>query len=389
MCPLCCHPCRHGEVSRAMRNRGIEVFILPEEQSQCRHPPEAKLHDYKSIASLHGLPPNVTALMADTHRDVGTVASSSHRKAPSLRELHRWAELTAALCSRGWAYREAIRIGFQQIYLSPEYSAFPHVLENLGALFEELWREHCTNNNGQAFFSPCMWPVAQTVTALAEDSMAFAVARDGAVTLLHVSRLSAAELGELVPGNIAAEATLVTKHAWAAAVLLPGKQLQQLLSGSDVHPNNSSGINAYLEALCALAAAGVSVQRENKDALQREGWMAAATQQLRTLLLELQVPPSSRCWQALQLARNLHTALLSGSGWLAVQQGKQLQQPGEPAWFPLIHQSMEASVLLEQASTEAPNDQPQSLLQLSYWRFKHAKVGQLETTCIAVMISRC
>lgn len=75
---------RHGEVSRAMRNRGIEIFLLPqkgeEQQQQQLEQQEAALPELQQVLALAGLPGStVPAAMAAAHAAVAEHAARRHR----------------------------------------------------------------------------------------------------------------------------------------------------------------------------------------------------------------------------------------------------------------------------------------------------------------------
>lgn len=83
--------CRHGEVSRAMRNRGIEVFLLPPhdelaagaaaEAAGSAVVPGADEHaELRQVLALAGVPGGaVPAAMAAAHSAVAAHAGQRHR----------------------------------------------------------------------------------------------------------------------------------------------------------------------------------------------------------------------------------------------------------------------------------------------------------------------
>jgi midasin len=72
---------RHGEVSRAMRNRGIEVFLLPD--TQLDNPLQSfnvGAKELETILSMEGLPGRcLTRGMANVQRALISDAAAHHR----------------------------------------------------------------------------------------------------------------------------------------------------------------------------------------------------------------------------------------------------------------------------------------------------------------------
>ncbi len=130
---------RHGEVSRAMRNRGIELCLLPPMPPAVAAPAAAtkKAAPENSAAAAAaavgacapGLAqqaqqgalrllaaegmgaggPRLLATMARTHAAVCALAAGAHRRPPGLGALGGWARLARILAQRGWAGGEALQ----------------------------------------------------------------------------------------------------------------------------------------------------------------------------------------------------------------------------------------------------------------------------------------
>lgn len=84
-------PCRHGEVSRAMRNRGIEIFLLPQAPERPVAAAAAagpagdsqqsgSLGEVQQVLALAGVPGTSLPLaMAAAHAEVAAYAAERHR----------------------------------------------------------------------------------------------------------------------------------------------------------------------------------------------------------------------------------------------------------------------------------------------------------------------
>ena len=124
---------RHGEVSRAMRNRGVEVFLpppapaaeeAPQPQEDCEpaarpdpHLSEALplLSDLQLLVSARGVPGRaLPAAMAAAHwRAAASPPTAGHR--PTLRAPLRCASLAAHLVRSGWPVLEALDAAWIQV----------------------------------------------------------------------------------------------------------------------------------------------------------------------------------------------------------------------------------------------------------------------------------
>lgn len=127
---------RHGEVSRAMRNRGIELFLLPHPASALAIASQA-LADGKEVAlestaylddldvtlQLDGLSSaEVRARLLAAYAKTAVAAAAAHRRAPSVRELRQCARLVQSLVQRGWGPGAATRAAWDQVIVRSEGS---------------------------------------------------------------------------------------------------------------------------------------------------------------------------------------------------------------------------------------------------------------------------
>ena len=139
---------RHGEVSRAMRNRGIEVCLLPpsatnEQQLLVVSTPAPAPAPEVSAASAApplsvswpagvspdprsleaavrsggaSVPPFLAAAMSAAHSRVEAACHSAHRRAPTAADLSSWSGLTMALLQRGRALPGALAAAWEATY---------------------------------------------------------------------------------------------------------------------------------------------------------------------------------------------------------------------------------------------------------------------------------
>ena len=128
---------RHGEVSRAMRNRGVEVFLLPPERPivdeknvalpppLCMPPPTPTVeNDIAKILESIGIPGGfVQTIMIAAHVNLGNFVSKPGMKGISSRDIVEWATLTLELLSRGHDVRVALSTSWSQVYMRGESSA--------------------------------------------------------------------------------------------------------------------------------------------------------------------------------------------------------------------------------------------------------------------------
>jgi midasin len=117
---------RHGEVSRAMRNRGVELFILPHTEvittakATVEHntamalpwmPLEASHPSALWALFQAGVPRlSLAQAMAATHGQCATAAAAIFSRVPTLRELRLATSIALSLMQRGYASAPAIMV---------------------------------------------------------------------------------------------------------------------------------------------------------------------------------------------------------------------------------------------------------------------------------------
>ncbi|KAL4440107.1 hypothetical protein ABPG75_003108 [Micractinium tetrahymenae] len=319
---------RHGEVSRAMRNRGIEIFLLPKHEeeaaagaagaaaqqgSQGQRQQEqqgGQQAELVQVLGLAGVPGTaVPRAMAAAHAAVAAHAAQRHRRPPGLRELLRWAALTAALASRGWQFGAALEAAWRQLYVRSDAASATGAEEAAAvaeaafqAYLQPLLQEQQQGSSGDGdliLYRPAAWPLPLGIAVFASDSAAACTSRDVAVLLLQLTVVAATELQQWGDGSAAAE-VLASRAAWAndlglaAAAAMPAAGLLRLLQGSSSSSSRSSSSSDSVTdshggtesaLLCAPAAARVFAERcgpgQHK---QRAALMAALSLQLQRLL---------------------------------------------------------------------------------------------------------
>ncbi len=125
------------QVSRAMRNRGVELFLLPPSATDTQHTqqqpaaaPAADPHAAafaalvsaadaggalaaaaRLVASNEGAAaggPGLLCALATLHVDVAAVCERAHRRPPSLADSAAWMRLARSMVERGWPLRTAL-----------------------------------------------------------------------------------------------------------------------------------------------------------------------------------------------------------------------------------------------------------------------------------------
>lgn len=185
---------RHGEVSRAMRNRGIELYLLPSTAAS----KEVGQAEAEMVLNLQGLPGyQLPECLAKTHQEVAAQAMHRHSRPPSLRELQRWGDLLVALRQQGWTLRQALVTAFEEVYLQPERS------QDAKEMSRQSLEHHCSSlllslsptPSSSRFplsgtlYRPASWPIPLSVSSFATDPVLSQALRDSDLVLYHIARL--------------------------------------------------------------------------------------------------------------------------------------------------------------------------------------------------------
>lgn len=252
------------------------------------------------------------------------------RRPPGLRELRRWAALTAALAGRGWPFAQALRTAWWQLYVRTDVAAAAGA-EEAGAVAEAAFEAHMLpllaaqrqagGSCDLVLARPAAWPQALGTAAFAADAAAACICRDAALLLQQLATLAAAELGQLQGSRLADAATttlcsrntLVGELGLAAAAGMPAAALMQLLRGCDAGMQGDAAVAAGRALLQFPAAARLFAERCGvQHRSLRAAYAAAVAAQLRQLLAAGgSSPGSSDAALAAQQAEQLVTGVLT------------------------------------------------------------------------------
>ena len=164
---------RHGEVSRAMRNRGVEVFLLPPEgalasahdvalPSPLRMPPADPTveDDVTKILESVGVPGGFAqSIMVQAHSSFGDRTSRPGLKAVSSRLLAEWGTLAQELLSRGHDVQVALWSSWSQVYMRGESN------ETIRAVARNAFQSACASAFESLRKLATGEPVVEDVTA--------------------------------------------------------------------------------------------------------------------------------------------------------------------------------------------------------------------------------
>jgi midasin (ATPase involved in ribosome maturation) len=100
----------NGEISRAMRNRGIEINLLPATSASSES-------DACILLNKVGIPgSHIPKIMIEFHRSIVRTQHSWSENRLGIRELLRWATLTVSLLQRGHFFDLALTWSMKQVY---------------------------------------------------------------------------------------------------------------------------------------------------------------------------------------------------------------------------------------------------------------------------------
>ncbi len=259
--------------------------------------------------------------------------------------MRRWAALTTALASRGWAFAQALRTAWWQLYVRTEAAAAAGA-EEAGLVAEAAFEAHVLpllqaqrQGGGSCdlvLARPAAWPQPLGSAAFAADSAVACIQRDAALLLQQLAMLSAAELGTARLADAAAAAlgsrsTLVGELGLAAAAGVPAAALVQLIRGCrvDIPSEAAAAAEAGTAMLQFPAAARIFAERCGAQHRSlRAAYATAITAQLRQLVAASDSsasgsPSSSSAMLATQQAEQLVAGVL---GHPLASAAAQLQQ---------------------------------------------------------------
>jgi len=180
---------KNGEISRAMRNRGVEIYVL-----------DSELNSRDTILMLNGIGiigQELPQAMIDFHNSIAALRLAD--RALNLRDLMHWASLTVAQLQRGFTLRDSLRLGMNQVYIRNSRTK-----KNQQAIAEsyeknfELW---FNNNISSLIFAEAgLWPdiSALATGSYSQDSRYATIKRQGALLGFLISK----EISALFAGDL-------------------------------------------------------------------------------------------------------------------------------------------------------------------------------------------
>lgn len=266
----------HGDVSRSMRNRGIELFMLPQHDQRrlgsSQQLPAALalplassgLEDVEGVLASEGVVGGpLLAAMAAAHHSVVHQASAAHRRPPSLREVRNWGAISAALVQRGRPLAQALWTGWMAVYIKGQASndelvalaqvTFLQVCDQLsiaapaealapalgagsdahGSLKTAVVQPKASPWPDQ-LLRPCVWPDRLQAAHLAHDALLGGVRRDASL------------LTFLLAQHLAAHVDVDSDHSFDVlghrVVSLPHASLSVDLKGAADHLMDHAGV---------------------------------------------------------------------------------------------------------------------------------------------------
>ena len=300
---------RRGEVSRAMRNRGVEVFLMPPENAKALRalpetasapddtggpedltlpaplvmPPERHTVecDLAAVLAAAGVPPGpIRAAMTAAHRalvdppvptdddDVTAKAVAASSAAQhTAREAARWAALVGELLARGAGAGAALAAAWDHVYARGEASDAARdaaaVAFRSGCVpYLEALRETSSSGYAGALVEPLGWPASPAAARSLASSAGCEVARIDRAGALVESSAAALHGRELIVDANGDARVYRSAPALAAAALPIGalRARMAIAATTDSFAENSSEDGSSLMDLArGLRAAGAAL----------------------------------------------------------------------------------------------------------------------------------
>ena len=205
-----------GEISRAMRNRGLEIFVLQ---------PRVDSRDVVLLMNKMGFAGNaIAARMGCFHEALGTwmasnMRSSLIRKSWSVRDILQWGRLSMIQIQSGVSPLAALRSSMTEVY------GHAFKTETARIALSSLFDEHFDANNvefwrsaiGSAAFCAGVWPHTITTTDYCWDHNSATMNRQGAVYEMLVSKIILMSLSPNPQTTELTSSALCAKLSWHAA----------------------------------------------------------------------------------------------------------------------------------------------------------------------------
>ncbi|KAK9063930.1 hypothetical protein SSX86_017802 [Deinandra increscens subsp. villosa] len=152
----------YGEVSRAMRNRGVEIYLMQPYGLTDLTEYESEGKDVKRFLALSSIPGEVLVdLMAKAHLEVKKLGLQ-HDVVISNLDLMRWVQLFQRLVTNGNQALWSLKISFEHTYLS---SSLGHIVEkdNINEVIGSLHDGIYSSYSSCSLCLPGRWPTTLTV----------------------------------------------------------------------------------------------------------------------------------------------------------------------------------------------------------------------------------
>ncbi|KAK9833665.1 hypothetical protein WJX74_002204 [Apatococcus lobatus] len=175
---------RHGEVSRAMRNRSVELFLLPQTgDQQC----EGEADEAAMLAAEGVAESPILHQLVQAHQALVLQAQMVHRHAPSTRDTRNLAALIRSLVERGWSLQSAAQASWHQVYVSGIS------LQGTTEAAQKIFAEHVqmvdgTQATDEVLARPSTWHLPLQLDHLAHSSSQQAILQDLVPLLMYLFR---------------------------------------------------------------------------------------------------------------------------------------------------------------------------------------------------------
>lgn len=229
---------KNGDVSRAMRNRGIEIYLLPEMKSGLSTIATRTLLSQEDICldvtdkvsnisivdvetlvgSTYSLNHQLSSLFVAIHMQIRLRAVERHCKPPGIRDIKRWIQVAEAMVSCGANTYNSIKVSFSSIY--------SNWVDLLYDIEKELDGAHSINP-AVTWLQPGIWPFPATIQSMVLDSRTTRFLRDVGPVFYWIGMFFlSARCSGLEGSNSLADTgslqNILEKESYGACVMLPG-----------------------------------------------------------------------------------------------------------------------------------------------------------------------
>lgn len=297
----------YGELSRAMRNRGIEVFMMPPDWASDQGENERELErsamwqDMLRTLAVAGIPGRaLSEAMARAHARAAEAAaaySSGSGALLTLRDLARFAELVNELLERGADVRAAIRVSWNHTHVAKldsveakaateaayeQWLANVHLPERAPGLSQEAG----SGGAGQdlkaleeeylkaALVQPARWPNILTSAKWAQQSQLATVKRNAEYLLFLAAQSAGGEVAGVLSGA-KGKAVQEDLRAWLEKEANDSGDLLGALVADVWRGGDSRDARSRAERMLWFAAACLVQRASPRDANLRVFWAQA------------------------------------------------------------------------------------------------------------------